>query len=58
MHVVNFKSAYAVLLEILSRGPNLPIFDVRWTPLLSGCYKLNIDTTSPVKGVSGILPLS
>lgn len=47
------KSASVVMLKTLSGCPNLPISDVRWTPL-SGCYKLNLDTISPIEGVSGV----
>lgn len=38
------------MLETLSGGPSLPIYDVRWTPTLSGCYKLNVEAGDPVEG--------
>jgi len=34
--IVNFNNASIVLLEMLNGGPNLPIYDVHWTPPISG----------------------
>jgi len=47
---VNFKSASTVLVEILSGGPILPIYDVHWTPPFSGFYNINVDATCPIEG--------
>jgi hypothetical protein len=38
------------LLETLSGGLNLPIYDVHWTHPDSGCYKLNVDASGSIKG--------
>jgi len=48
--IANFNSANTVLLETLSGGPNLPMYDVHWTPLDNGCYKLNVDAAGPIEG--------
>jgi len=48
--IVNFKSASTVVIETLSGGPILSIFDVHWTPLFSGFYKLNVDVVGPMDG--------
>ena len=47
---MNFKSASTMLVKTLSGGPVLPISYVHWTPPVSGFYKLNVDTTSPIEG--------
>ena len=39
-----------MLVDILSRGPTLPISDVHWTPLFSGFYKLNVDAAGLIEG--------
>jgi hypothetical protein len=46
----SFNSANKMLLETLSGGPNLPIFDVHWTSPDNGCYKLNVDAAGPIEG--------
>jgi len=48
--ILNFKSASIVLLKILSGGPILSIFDIHWTTIFSGFYKLNVDVACLIKG--------
>jgi len=36
------------LVEILSGGPILPIYDVHWTPSFSCLYKFNVDVVRPI----------
>jgi len=48
--IMNFKSVSTVLVDTLSGGPILPIYDVHWTPPFSGFYKFNVDAASPIKG--------
>ena len=47
---MNLKSASTVLIETLSGGPILPIYDVHWTPPFNGFYKLNVDAAGPIEG--------
>jgi len=48
--IVNFKSASTMLVETLSGGPILSIYDVHWTPPFSGLCKLNVDAAGLIKG--------
>jgi hypothetical protein len=40
--IVNFKSVSTMLLDTLSGGSILLIYDVHWTPPFCGFYKLNL----------------
>jgi len=48
--IMNFKSAGTMLVETLSGGPILTIYDVHWTPPFSGFCKLNVYAAGPIKG--------
>ena len=48
--IMNFKSVSTVLVDTLSGGPILPIYDVHWTPPFSGFYKFNVDAAGPIEG--------
>jgi len=48
--IMNFKSVSTILVETLSGGLILPIYDAHWTPPFSGFYKLNVDTGGSIKG--------